>query len=280
MLWGGHANIANNDIHQEHIHDMHELVVCMSEHGQHRIGEQLYDFVPGRTFLLPGGVWHKVVVGDVPAEIIFVCFDQESLVEHTTLALQQIVRRMIEQEQFVCPVVPQICKENLRLALKLHSELRSTEPLSQSMAGCLLCELLINHSRSIRSEVPENTGAAPLAIAAVCREIAGNPAQDLSVDGAARRAGMSRALFTRNFRQYTGMTWTEYVRSVRISRAMKLMTETDLEILDVALESGFGNLGYFYRCFKQCAGTTPKAFRKQIRRTGQPVPNMSGNVTR
>ena len=45
--------------------------------------------------------------------------------------------------------------------------------------------------------------------------------------------------------------------------ASRLLTTSDSSILDIAAESGFENLSYFNRVFKQKYSMTPRQFRKE-----------------
>jgi AraC family cel operon transcriptional repressor len=75
-----------------------------------------------------------------------------------------------------------------------------------------------------------------------------------------RRSGRSPEHFARACRQHFGTTPTELVRRARIERAQALLLAPDAKVAAVALESGFENLGYFYRTFRRLAGCTPGAW--------------------
>ena len=53
-----------------------------------------------------------------------------------------------------------------------------------------------------------------------------------------------------------------YVRFLRINYAKELLTGTDMNIVDISLESGFGCLRSFNRVFKEETGMTPLKYRK------------------
>ena len=62
------------------------------------------------------------------------------------------------------------------------------------------------------------------------------------------------------------MTLLEYITQRRVSCAQRLMATTDMKILDIANESGFGSQGQFYSCFKRLTGEAPAHFRRSMRR--------------
>lgn len=64
-------------------------------------------------------------------------------------------------------------------------------------------------------------------------------------------------------RRCYGQTTTELINSARLDRSARLLRMSDLPITDVAYESGYENLGYFYRRFAERFATTPRKFRLQ-----------------
>ncbi len=66
------------------------------------------------------------------------------------------------------------------------------------------------------------------------------------------------------FKKYTGLSFKEYLNHYRCEKAAKLILNTDLKILDIALLCGFDNISYFIRKFKSIYGCTPKIYRNLI----------------
>ncbi|MGI6031346.1 MAG: AraC family transcriptional regulator [Eubacteriales bacterium] len=68
----------------------------------------------------------------------------------------------------------------------------------------------------------------------------------------------------RSFKRFLGTTPSEYVNSLRLQRAVHLITDTSLNINEVAYRVGFSNMSFFFRLFKTTYGTTPNQFRRQF----------------
>lgn len=77
-------------------------------------------------------------------------------------------------------------------------------------------------------------------------------------------ANMTVPSFCRYFKRISGKTFTHFVNEIRILHACKLLTEQQLSISNVALESGFNNFSYFNRIFKETTDKSPSAYRKQF----------------
>ncbi|MCD8082244.1 MAG: AraC family transcriptional regulator [Clostridiales bacterium] len=68
--------------------------------------------------------------------------------------------------------------------------------------------------------------------------------------------------FNRLIKNKTGMTYLEYVQSIRLDQAKKLLLSSDKSIDEIAVEVGYNNKGYFYKIFKERFGMTPFQLRK------------------
>ncbi len=76
--------------------------------------------------------------------------------------------------------------------------------------------------------------------------------------------GKTREHTTRLTAKYYKVTPTEYITSLRLSYAAGLIKISNLSINEICYQSGFNNVSYFYMCFKEKFGTTPKNYRKLL----------------
>ncbi len=77
-----------------------------------------------------------------------------------------------------------------------------------------------------------------------------------------KELGISQNHFINLFRSKLGITPVEYIRNLRVEKAKALLSFTDLTILDIAIDCGFGSLSTFYETFKKYLKMTPKEYRK------------------
>lgn len=77
----------------------------------------------------------------------------------------------------------------------------------------------------------------------------------------ARHAGMSRSQLSRLFKKQTGFTLVEYRQKMQLERFLFLYgTGTKLNLMETALEAGFGSYAQFYRVFKQRFSRGPREY--------------------
>jgi AraC-like DNA-binding protein len=77
----------------------------------------------------------------------------------------------------------------------------------------------------------------------------------------AREAGLSRYHFLRIFRQLTGLTPHQYVLRSRLRHAATRLLTEPTRVLDVALDSGFGDVSNFNHAFRAEFAMSPRLFR-------------------
>lgn len=85
-------------------------------------------------------------------------------------------------------------------------------------------------------------------------------------------AGMARELnihpvhLSREFSKHFHTNLGDYLRMVKVQRAMALLTERGRSLTDIALECGFADQSHFIRSFKGYQGVTPAEYRRLLRR--------------
>jgi AraC family transcriptional regulator len=86
---------------------------------------------------------------------------------------------------------------------------------------------------------------------------------EVTLDDVASVAGVSRYHLTRAFGEATGHSVMRYMRARRLTEAARSMTNGATDILQVALESGYGSHEAFTRAFRDQFGCTPEQVRAQ-----------------
>ena len=88
--------------------------------------------------------------------------------------------------------------------------------------------------------------------------------EPISLGEAAGIAALESTYFSTYFRAKVGITFTEWLRQIRIKKAMELMKTRDSSITHIAYEVGFGDLRTFERAFKKHTRMTPLQFKKSL----------------
>lgn len=82
----------------------------------------------------------------------------------------------------------------------------------------------------------------------------------------AASAGLKPDTASRLFRRCAGCSIRSYQQRLRVGAARRLLTGTDLSILDIALRCGYQSLSRFYAAYTRIIGETPARTRRQLAR--------------
>ncbi|TCL69577.1 AraC family transcriptional regulator [Rhizobium sp. BK251] len=88
-------------------------------------------------------------------------------------------------------------------------------------------------------------------------------ASDISLEEISDAAGLSRFHLSRVFGSVTGHSISGYIRARRLSGAARVLADGTANILEVALDAGYGSHEAFTRAFRDQFGVTPEAVRRQ-----------------
>lgn len=91
----------------------------------------------------------------------------------------------------------------------------------------------------------------------------------------AREVGMSRGYFSQCFKEWTGVTFNEYVRRMRMEKAKEYLRHTDHTIAWIAEQTGYADEKYFSRMFRRLVGMLPSEYR-QMKREGRKMSGTEG----
>jgi two-component system response regulator YesN len=79
----------------------------------------------------------------------------------------------------------------------------------------------------------------------------------------AKELAVNSSYLSRLFLQETNTNFIHYLTELRVRKAKKMLTETNLSIADVSMHVGYDNPKYFDNVFKKSTGTNPNNFRKE-----------------
>jgi len=87
-----------------------------------------------------------------------------------------------------------------------------------------------------------------------------------SVSEIATACGFSERYFAKLFREQTGCSVAQYIKSAQITKAKTYLLETDLSLKQIAYRLGFSTPANFSSAFRTATDGTPGQFRKQFKR--------------
>lgn len=93
------------------------------------------------------------------------------------------------------------------------------------------------------------------------RYVSNNIGNSCRLAATAMELKVSPEHLSRVFHEDMGMTFTEYVKLVKMDYSMVLLRKTDMKVLEISRAIGMENEKYFSSVFKEIVGVTPKQYR-------------------
>ncbi len=267
LLHMGSSSLQNSPITALHYHRCMEMGICLSGSGITHIGDRIYNFREGDMQCVAAGVPHLSASDpNVESRWIWMSFEPLRLLRDSGYAQMELMHS-ISTEGFCGvfhpwehPILAQLLER-----LRLLAEERPS--YWQQQCAFLAGEILVECAR-IGSSHRQQTEGYPGRLQPAIRHIRENYGdKDAMQEGSiAGICGMSVSHFRAVFKQETGLTVREFIIQTRLAAAAHLLQRTDSSIMDIALQSGFGQISCFNRQFLKRFGQSPSAFRKQNKR--------------
>lgn len=148
------------------------------------------------------------------------------------------------------------------LAKRLHSEFIRNDTASELAMEGLALELLAEVCRG-GERTPERS--PPRWLLQARERLKEQFATHPSIEELAAAAGVHPVHFARTFRRHFGCTPGEFVRTLRIEHACRLLATSGSPLTRVALSAGFADQSHLTKTFRRSLGTTPGEFRRRRR---------------
>jgi AraC family transcriptional regulator len=152
-----------------------------------------------------------------------------------------------------------------QLALSVRELLEHQDSFSQMyvdyVARLLAAHLLRKHSSSAGSAAVPVGGLTRAQVERAIDYMESNLSEPLSLADVANASGLSPSHFARRFKSATGAPPHQYLMSMRVERAKRLLLQRE-PIAEIALECGFSHQEHLTRIFRRLTGVTPASFRR------------------
>ncbi|MBQ4585393.1 MAG: helix-turn-helix transcriptional regulator [Clostridia bacterium] len=130
-------------------------------------------------------------------------------------------------------------------------------PFLQYSLACLLEEILL----TIATNREKNKGYRTFKSS--IKYIHTNYTEKIHIPSLAKMEGLSNSRFITLFTKEMGKTPSDYILSLRLSRACELLTSTNMEISEIGPASGYKDPYFFSKIFKKYMGVPPGEYRKR-----------------
>ena len=257
-----------------HSHPEYELTYIVSGNGKRLVGDSVEDFNSGDLVLLGSDLPHQWVSSPTITPNGETCVSYVLQFHKDFLGKESLERKEMHELKKLLGFAQNgihFSGFDPELLEKKFINLLNTNSLSQISNFIELLNFLISYdkkrpltSASYRYEAAEKNNGQNK-INKVYGYLLEHFQQDVRLENVSSILNMSVSSFCHFFRRRTGKNFSEILNEIRLGFACKLLQETEKQIIEICFESGFQNLSYFNRKFKQEKKLSPLQYRKKFR---------------
>jgi AraC-like DNA-binding protein len=256
-------NFSNNKI--QHTHNLYEIHYVFSGERAFFINDRTIKLCAGDVILISPTTLHKAInTNSTGCDGILLFFSETFLA--ATCPMKQFLAPLFDQEQLVINLPPNERNYFEQLFFKMLREVRLQNDGFELAVQALLLQTLVYLCRHIgQNQIKPFDNPSPIheKVTEIVRFINRHYSEALSLTFLADHFYISPSYLSKVFKDSTGFTFIEYLNNVRIKEAKKLLIKSELKVIEIAEEVGFGSITHFGRVFKEITGCQPLAYRKQ-----------------
>jgi AraC-like DNA-binding protein len=257
-----------------HWHNEVELILILSGSLKvklHNDASSTINCFPGDIILIAPGTLHEYITDSVGGEKLILLFDIAGYSQVSSLVpLLKTLPPYTHIRQGEYPVESARLQNYFWEIDRLYGQQDEFLQISvYSLVSLILAQIGSMHlsDTEIGKDSPDSQRKNIDKIVEVTNYIDSHRSDDLTVEQLADLAGFSKFHFERLFKAYMGISCYQYITKRRVLMAQELLGDTDLSVMDIALQSGFFSLSTFNRVFKDINKCSPTEYRK-LYRTG------------
>lgn len=160
-------------------------------------------------------------------------------------------------QRFSTPVVYR--SEEVEMLKELHKMIMKNEKeFGKEEVFYLLMEQLIKKYSKPNDEIKSNPVNAE--VEKICEYLESHLSEYVTLDDLSSLSGMNKYSLIRSFTKIKMITPYSYLETLRVNKA-KVLLQIGIELLEVAIQTGFSDQSHFTNFFKKIIGLTPKQYQ-------------------
>ncbi|WP_111708312.1 two-component regulator propeller domain-containing protein [Lutibacter citreus] len=92
---------------------------------------------------------------------------------------------------------------------------------------------------------------------------------EFSVEQLVKEMALSRSNLYLKIKELTGLSSSEFIRNIRLKRAVQLLEKSDMSVKEIMYMTGFNTASYFSKCFKKQFGVIPSKYIREGNKNGE-----------
>lgn len=249
-----HISLANYLVKEVHLHNEFEIICCISGSFEAIIDSVSYTVHKGQSVISFPNQSHY-----------YICDNNSKFKSYNLIFSANIFEEYAKQITSCVPVNPIInhddCPSHTKYIKKMYdSKMNPSEfDVLKRVAYCkLICAEIFENCKF----VPANQ-SNPDVISGIIYYCNNNFTNDIHLDDLQKALHINKYYISHLFKDKFRMGFNEYIHTLRINAACKMLRKTDDTITSIASNVGYNTVRNFNRVFQKITGVTPCEYREK-----------------
>ena len=255
-----------------HSHDFFEINIVLEGTGIHYVNNNSFQIRKGDFFIIPPNISHGYA--EISDLNIF-----HIILSHGFNSKYNDLLKSIDGFPLLFNLEPNLRLNNIKYFTHIPSadfmffnneieklyELNNSPSIREAEKSIKTLNLICNLSAVIMKKTKNPTIHALVNVEPILNVVSyidRNYMEKITLNDLCKLSNMSRSNLLRNFQQMNSCSPSDYILSVRLKNAIRLLETTDLQITEIAQECGFYDSSHFTKYFLLKEGVLPKDYRK------------------
>lgn len=269
------------DDYPSHWHSAAELIMPVENTYTLLVSDVTYHVAPGELFMVPPGVVHEIFAPESGARYIFMLDQKEFYAVEGLGEAQHVLYPCVHLSLDEDPALLDETAGFFRNAVFAYDRKAEMGPAEMRLWLRLvlvrMVQVMLHKTRDSSSEANALRSQTVTVMVRSCAYISEHCMEKLTLDDVAAFSGYSKYHFSRVFKTFTGMSFYDYYMRQRLVLCRRLLSDSTMQVTEVALRVGFDSITTFNRVFKQFEGMTPSCYRRLKQNTQQELRIKNGD---
>lgn len=261
LIWKNSQNLS----YDSHWHTAMEVIIPVENYYDVSVGSDDYHLLPQEILIIPPGEIHSLRSPDTGLRYIY-------LIDISFLSKIKgfsSIQALLSQPVYINhESYGKMHRNILNEFLEIEAEYYGDKEYCEMTVYSILLKVFtdLGYNRTYNSQLFSNVRVYKKKeyiqkLNIVMDFIDTNYTEELNLEAMASMVGFSKYHFSRLFTEYTGHTFCDYINHRRIKSAEILLSNSELSITEIAMQSGFSSIATFNRLFKSFKGCSPSEYR-------------------
>lgn len=251
---------SGNNNEKQHFHDYHyEICFILKGKTCYYFDFQKYELAENDVIFVNKKMPHLIVDNETePCEKIIINFNDHFL-KKSSLNFH-FLTEIFNSSIFKIP--DEHSGDFVHLLTELVYESDYPSSFSSKIINGNVYKLLVTMYRIItKTQLNKVLPTNPI-IEAATKYICQNYNENLTLDDVANKCHVNKCYLSKLFKSIMGVNFINYVNSIRIQNASKMLINSDMSIMEISEKCGFNSQNHFCEVFKNVKGVSAREFRK------------------